>query len=66
METYAKTKNTQRTWNCMGRIKQLILELGFKLERAFQQIALYYQACLTKFFPTLWYVQASTQTLQVF
>ncbi len=49
-----------------GQNKQLILELGFQLERAFQPIALYYQACLTKFFPTFWYVQASTQTLQVF
>jgi hypothetical protein len=41
-------------------------KLGFKLERAFQQITLYYQSCLTKVFPTLWYVQASTHTLQVF
>ncbi len=45
---------------------QLILKVGFKLERAFQHITLYYQYYLKKFFPTLWYVQASTQTLQVF
>ncbi len=49
-----------------GQNIQLIPKIGFKLERAFQQITLYYQSCLTKFFPTLWYVQASTQTLQVF
>jgi hypothetical protein len=45
---------------------QPILELGFKLERAFQHITLHCQSCLTKFFPTLCYVQASTQTLSLF
>jgi hypothetical protein len=29
---------------------QIIPKLGFKLERAFQQIALYCQSCLTSFF----------------
>ncbi len=49
-----------------GQNIQLFPKVGFKLEKAFQYITLYYQSCLKKLFLALWYVQASTQTLQVF